>query len=115
MNNFYDWLQVGEEDLDSSQARKELVHSPEQLTREKILSLQIKKELYKIKNHTALVCLDQLKQDGLTLDSVVSQEIDRIPREYLKEVFYWNENISFPFKLKTGDPDSFGNGLLKSR
>ena len=72
LDNLYAWLQVGEEDLDSKRATDELTHPFDLLTEEQIKVLNIRGDLYKIKNHTAIVCLDQLRQDGFTLYSIFS-------------------------------------------
>jgi hypothetical protein len=105
LNNLYGWLQIGEEDSDSKKAKEELEHPFDLLTEEQIRVLKIRSDLYKIKNHTAIVCLDQLRQDGLTLDAVVTGELDRIPREYLTDVASYG-------KLRNGSQDSFGAGLF---
>lgn len=73
----------------------------------------IKEDLYKIKNHTSIVCLDQLKKDGLKLDEGVSTELGRIPREYLDDAYSWNEHVSLLFRLRNGWC-SFGDGLFES-
>lgn len=104
LDELYGWLQTGAEDSDSTGASNELAHPFDLLTEEQIRLLNIKRELYKIKNHTAIVCLDQLKKDGLTLDTIVASELDRIPREYLADVPSYG-------RLRTGSPDSFGEGL----
>lgn len=105
LDELYSWLQIGAEDSDSTRASNELAHPSDLLTEEQIRLLKIKGDLYKIKNHTAIVCLDQLKRDGLTLDTIVVTELDRIPRNYMADVLSHG-------KLRTGSPDSFGEGLF---
>lgn len=105
LDELYSWSQIGAEDSDSTRASNELAHLFDLLTEEQIRLLKIKRDLYKIKNHTAIVCLDQLKRDGLTLDTIVASELDRIPREYMADVLSYG-------KLRTGSSDSFGEGLF---
>ncbi len=68
-------------------------------------------DLSNIKNHTSIVCLDQLQKEGLDLDEIVSTELRRIPQKYLNDPFIWNENVSYQFKLRNGI-HFFGNGLF---
>ncbi len=105
LDSLYGWLQIGGEDSDSKKAKDELEHPFDLLTEEQTRVLQIRRDSYKIKNHTAIVCLDQLRQDGLTLDDIVFGELDRIPREYLTDVASYG-------KLRNGCQDSFGAGLF---
>lgn len=71
----------------------------------------IKRDLPKIKNHTAIVCLDQLQKEGLNLDERISVELKRIPSEFLKDAYFWNDNVSAPFRLRNGSC-LFGKGLF---
>ena len=72
-------------------------------------------ENHKIKNHTSIVCLDQLQNDGLKLDERVSKELERIPDGYLEDPFVWNEAVSYPFRLRKSDYHHFGGGLYDPR
>jgi len=103
LNELYSWLQTGAEDTDSAKASDELVHPSDLLTEEQTRLLKIKRDLYKIKNHTAIIYLDQLKRDGLTLDTIVAIELERIPRNYMVDVLSYG--------MRTGNLESFGEYL----
>ena len=65
--------------------------------------------LYNIRNHTSIVCLDQLQQYGLELDGIVSEELERIPRGFLEEVVNCRDR---DFVLRENCPNRFGKGLI---
>jgi len=62
--------------------------------------------IYKIKDHTAIVCLDQLQRYKLTLDKGVSKEIMIIPGKYMDDVETPRGDFSLRRKHRL-----FGEGL----
>ena len=82
---------------------------PRNASRIEVMLHGIKENLYKIKNYTSIVCLDQLQQDGLNLDEVVLTELSRIPKEYIKD-YAKRYSVLSQFNLRSGWC-SFGEGL----